>query len=170
MKQILKFIFAGLFLLSSIALSAQRKVAVATPILKGDNLDVFYSETLLSALEQVAVKGNVWKIVARGSVIDALLKDFDFEASGLLTDADKAMLATLPNVDCLCVSVITQGNGRLFVNTKLVDKATGEYKRMVTRTVSFREDFYEVCQGIAFDLFDNKDADSVMSQISEIKK
>ena len=166
-----KIVLCFLVLIVATTAFCQHKVALATPLTKGENIDEFYSEVLLSAFEKEASSCDKWKIVARGSVVDALLADFDFEASGVMTDSYKAQLAYLPNVDYLCVSSISSSGRRFLINAKLVDKKTGEYIKIVSRVFQTRKDYAEVCSEVATELFESvRDADDTMSIISDMKK
>ena len=105
----------------------QVRIAVVKPKSVGETNKAsdFELEMIKGKLE-VAIGDAGYTIVSRGEV-DALLKDFDFESSSVMRETDKAKLATLSDVDYICVSRVAVKDGdNYYILSKLINKSNGE--------------------------------------------
>lgn len=102
---------------------AQNKVAVVKPRVGAGKV---------SAMQLNMVKGEIEKALTRKgfpvvsrSEVDALVKDFDFEAVGKLTDKEQESLSHLEGVDYLCFATISNEGNEYYITAKLVSKQSG---------------------------------------------
>ncbi len=104
----------------------QVRIAVVKPKSVGETNKAsdFELEMIKGKLE-VAIGDAGYTIVSRGEV-DALLKDFDFESNSVMRETDKAKLATLSDVDYICVSRVAKDGDNYYILSKLINKSNGE--------------------------------------------
>ena len=151
MKRVVLFCLVILFAIS-VDISAQSRVAMTMPIKGFGNVDDFDISTLSAALEEAINKSGNYRVVARGAAVEAIMKDFDFESQGVLTDGEKASLAAMENVDFICMSSIDNKNGTYLLRAKFIDKNNGEYSNIVSAWLVGWDLIYEKCGEMALRL------------------
>lgn len=150
----MKRLYAILILLAVCLCSSAEsyRVAMTKPHKGYGKVDDFDVATLSAALEKAIGRSGEYKIVARGAGIDILMKDFDFEAQGVLTKSEQARLVSIGNVDFICMSSVDCKNGKYLIRAKFIDKNSGEYSNIVSSWVSDWDRIYQECENLASEL------------------
>lgn len=87
-----------------------------------------------------------YKILTRQEV-DALLKEHDFQRSGLVDDTQRKQIGIMTGAQYICVSTITKYKTQLYVEAYLVNIETGQMTNPATRYVNIKDEDYSLLQG-----------------------
>ena len=145
MKKLLCFLFC---LSSLMARAEDMTIALLQPrVAEG-------SETCLP-IELNMVRGELrnafgresnYKILTRQEV-DAMLKEHDFQRSGLVDDIQRKQIGIMTGAQYICVSTITKFKTQLYIEAYLVNIETGQMTNPATRYVNIKEEDYSLLQG-----------------------
>ena len=107
------------------------RVAVANTVKGQGNVQQVHLDQVRNRLNSAVMSAQGLSLAPRSTEVDALLSDYDFESNSTLTDAKKAILANVENVDFVCISKISEYSGEYYISALFLNKATGEPTNLV---------------------------------------
>ncbi len=154
-------IFAALIVCSLITLGQNVKKVAMLETLNGDKSvgDL--------AFELNMVRGELIKAICLQSGyrafmrtdIDQLMKEYGFQNSGMVADAQRKRIGEMAGADFICVSKLTKKQSFFYIEAYLVDIVTGEYSVPATQYVTLRgndyAELFEKCKTLAQELLGN---------------
>ena len=91
--------------------------------------------------------------------IDQLMKEYGFQNSGMVADAQRKRIGEMAGADFICVSKLTKKQSFFYIEAYLVDIVTGEYSVPATQYVTLRgndyAELFEKCKTLAQELLGN---------------
>ena len=156
-----RFFLIGVMLVLSLMASAQpRKVALLEP-LNGDKA------VPVKGIEKNMVRGELRKALSNQpgiqaftrTDIDQLMKEHNFQNSGMVSDAQRKKLGEMASADYICVSKVSKSNKEFYLEAFLIDVETGEITNPATQYGQLEGGTYanllEICQALAQELVGN---------------
>ena len=149
-----------IILLSAFSLTAtaqQKNVALLEP-LNGDN------KVPIIGIEKNMVRGELRKAISNQygykaftrTDIDQLMKEYGFQNSGMVSDAQRKKLGEMSGADYICVSTLTKSNTQFYLEAFLIDVVTGEISNPATQYGILKDgtyaDLFQLCQDLAQEL------------------
>ncbi len=130
MKKLL-FLMTFCALLSGEMLGQPIRVAVANTVKGQGNVQQVHLDQVRNRLNSAVMSAQGLSLAPRSTEVNALLSDYDFESNSTLTDAKKAILAKVENVDFVCISKISEYSGEYYISALFLNKSTGEPTNLV---------------------------------------
>ena len=161
-KKMKKSILTILLLALSLALAAQNKVALLET-LNGDKT------VKVEGIEKNMVRGELRKAISNQqgfqaftrTDVDQLMKEHDFQNSGMVSDSQRKRLGEMSGADYICVSTLTKSNTQFYLEAYLIDVETGEIFNPATQYGMLKDGTYanlfQLCQNLAQELIGNVD-------------
>lgn len=164
MKKLILFAFVLLSL--SVNSWAQIKIALLEPRVGEGSTDV-------SSMEKAMVRGELRKaIVNHGGYeaftradIDQLMKEQDFQRTGMVNETDIKRLGEMSGADYICISTLSKSQAEFYVEAYLINVETGsisnpasQYGELVGGKLA---NMLLVCQSLAKELISNAGKTSV---------
>lgn len=164
MKKLILFAFVLLSL--SVNSLAQIKIALLEPRVGEGSTDV-------SSMEKAMVRGELRKaIVNHGGYeaftradIDQLMKEQDFQRTGMVNETDIKRLGEMSGADYICISTLSKSQAEFYVEAYLINVETGsisnpasQYGELVGGKLA---NMLLVCQSLAKELISNAGKTSV---------
>lgn len=164
MKKLILFAFVLLSL--SVNSWAQIKIALLEPRVGEGSTDV-------SSMEKAMVRGELRKaIVNHGGYeaftradIDQLMKEQDFQRTGMVNETDIKRLGEMSGADYICISTLSKSQAEFYVEAYLINVETGsisnpasQYGELVGGKLA---NMLPVCQSLAKELISNAGKTSV---------
>ncbi|MBQ3710526.1 MAG: hypothetical protein II887_07470 [Bacteroidales bacterium] len=88
--------------------------------------------------------------------IDQLVKEYNFQASGVLTDLQRKRVGEMSGADYICVTTLTKSDVEFYLEAYLIDIKTGEYISSATQYGRLEGDTYanlfQICQDLVQEL------------------
>ena len=176
MKRLLFLLLVLAF--SLFAMSENKKVALLQT-LNGDNT------VKVEGIEMNMVRGELRKAISNQpgcqaftrTDIDQLMKEYGFQNSGMVSDAQRKRLGEMSGADYLCVSTLTKSNTQFYLEAYLIDVSTGEISNPASQYGMLKDGSYanlfQLCQELARELIgnvgtrheQNNETDSVKGEI-----
>ena len=129
MKKLLFLLLSAL----SVAIFAQEKqVAILDPIAMTKEV---------STMHRSMVRGEMVKVIGRQegyaafnrADIDQIMKEQNFQQSGMVDDATRKRLGAMQGVDCVCITKITKEGNNYYLEANLVDIESGQISNPATQ-------------------------------------
>lgn len=130
MKKLL-FLMTFCALLFGEMLGQPIRVAVANTVKGQGNVQQVHLDQVRNRLNSAVMSAQGLSLAPRSTEVNALLSDYDFESNSTLTDAKKAILAKVENVDFVCISKISEYSGEYYISALFLNKSTGEPTNLV---------------------------------------
>ena len=156
-----KFFLTGVLLVLSLMTSAQtKKVALLEP-LNGDKA------VPVKGIEKNMVRGELRKALSNQpgiqaftrTDIDQLMKELNFQNSGMVSDAQRKKLGEMASADYICVSKVSKSNKEFYLEAYLIDVETGEITNPASQYGQLEggtyANLYQICQDLAQELIGN---------------
>lgn len=142
-----------ILLLSALSLTVfaqQKKVAVLEPIVEDGDISVIYTSVLRSNLMSSISNEMAGYQAFTRSDVDVILREQNFQQSGVVDDATRKRLGSLGGVDYICVSKMAEGHGYLNIDILLVDVQSGKIENSANKLISSND--IEVLKNSAIEL------------------
>ena len=118
MKRLLT-IFLSLCCLSAIAQTGVKKVAVLEPMVEDGEISTIYKAVLRSKLLNSISNEEVGYEAFTRTDVDAIMREQQFQNSGIVDDNTRIRLGNLGGVDCICISKLAEGAGYINIDIML---------------------------------------------------
>ena len=148
-KKIITTAFALLF--ATAMLAENQRVAVFDPT---GNAESFIREIVREEISAVIVNAGGYTVLER-SLINQVLEESRFQASGLVDDAQISEIGRMLGANLVLVTTVTQmGGGNFHISTRLIDVLTARVERQQTaRTSRGDRDLIEVVERMTITMF-----------------
>ena len=146
-----------LLMVFSITLNAQKKVALLET-LNGDK------SVAVKGIEMNMVRGELRKAITNQAGyqaftrtdIDQLMKEHNFQSSGMVTDSQRKRVGEMSGADYICVSTLTKSNYEFYLEAYLIDIESGEISNPSSQYGMLKDgtyaNLYQICQDLAQEL------------------
>ena len=150
-------IITVLLMLSTLVMAQNKKVALLEP-LNGDKT------AGVKLIELNMVRGELRKAISSQmgyqaftrTDIDQLMKEHNFQNSGMVADAQRAKIGEMSGANYICVSTLTKSNTEFYLEAYLIDVETGEISNPATQYGILKDgtyaNLYQICQDLAQEL------------------
>ena len=144
-----------------LTLTAQTKKVALLETLNGDK------SVQVKGIEMNMVRGELRKAISNQNGfqaftrtdIDQLMKEHDFQNSGMVSDAQRKRLGEMSGADYICVSTLTKSNTQFYLEAYLIDVETGEISNPATQFGMLKDETYsnlfQLCQDLSQELIGN---------------
>ncbi|MFW5982871.1 MAG: CsgG/HfaB family protein [bacterium] len=148
-------------LISSNLISQTKKVAIFDPVDKtSSEMGVIYREILSTNM----TKSESYIPVER-ELIDNVLKESEYQGSGMVNESTASKLGKQMGADYVCVSMIMKMGSNYFLTAKLVDVETAVVKIQEQIKVENKEKLYDKMVELSGKLFKVKNITSVSEKL-----
>ncbi|MBQ9523668.1 MAG: hypothetical protein IJR69_00880 [Bacteroidaceae bacterium] len=156
-----------IFAFSLFAMPENKKIALLQT-LNGDEA------VKVEGIEMNMVRGELRKAISNQSGyqaftrtdIDQLMKEYGFQNSGMVSDAQRKKLGEMSGADYICVSTLTKSNTQFYLEAYLIDVSTGEISNPASQYGMLKDGTYAnlflLCQNLAKELI--SDIGSVLEE------
>lgn len=134
MKRLLT-IFLSLCCLSAIAQTGVKKVAVLEPMVEDGEISTIYKAVLRSKLLNSISNEEVGYEAFTRTDVDAIMREQQFQNSGIVDDNTRIRLGNLGGVDCICISKLAEGAGYINIDIMLVDVQSGKVESAANKLI-----------------------------------
>ena len=146
-----------IFAFSLFAMPENKKIALLQT-LNGDEA------VKVEGIEMNMVRGELRKAISNQpgyqaftrTDIDQLMKEYGFQNSGMVSDAQRKRLGEMSGADYLCVSTLTKSNTQFYLEAYLIDVSTGEISNPASQYGMLKDGTYAnlflLCQNLAKEL------------------
>ena len=132
MKKVVLLILVTCFIQVSFS---QTNVAVIEPIVEDGVVSTIEKAILRSKLMSSITNKEVGYEAFSRADIDAIMREQNFQYSGIVDDATRLKLGSLGGVDCLCISKLAEGGGYLNIEVYLVNVQTGRIENTANKLI-----------------------------------
>lgn len=134
MKRLLT-IFLSLCCLSAIAQTEVKKVAIIEPMVEDGEISTIYKAVLRSKLLNSISNEEVGYEAFTRTDVDAIMREQQFQNSGIVDDNTRIRLGNLGGVDCICISKLAEGAGYINIDIMLVDVQSGKVESAANKLI-----------------------------------
>ena len=134
MKRLLT-IFLSLCYLSAIAQTEVKKVAIIEPMVEDGEISTIYKAVLRSKLLNSISNEEVGYEAFTRTDVDAIMREQQFQNSGIVDDNTRIRLGNLGGVDCICISKLAEGAGYINIDIMLVDVQSGKVESAANKLI-----------------------------------
>lgn len=134
MKRIV-FIFLSFCCLSAIAQKEVKKVAILEPMVEDGEISTIYKAVLRSKLLNSISNEEVGYDAFTRTDVDAIMREQQFQNSGIVDDNTRIRLGNLGGVDCICISKLAEGAGYINIDIMLVDVQSGKVESATNKLI-----------------------------------
>lgn len=128
-----------IFLLSCcfcIYLDAQiKKVAVLEPMVEDGEISTIYKAVLRSKLLNSISNEEVGYEAFTRTDVDAIMREQQFQNSGIVDEETRIRLGNLGGVDCICIAKLAEGSGYMNIDIMLVDVQSGKVESAANKLI-----------------------------------
>lgn len=128
-----------IFLLSCcfcIYLDAQiKKVAVLEPMVEDGEISTIYKAVLRSKLLNSISNEEVGYEAFTRTDVDAIMREQQFQNSGIVDEETRIRLGNLGGVDCICIAKLAEGAGYINIDIMLVDVQSGKVESAANKLI-----------------------------------
>lgn len=134
MKRILSILLT-LCYLSAMAQTEVKKVAVLEPMVEDGEISTIYKAVLRSKLLNSISNEEVGYEAFTRTDVDAIMREQQFQNSGMVDDNTRIRLGNLGGVDCICISKLAEGAGYINIDIMLVDVQSGKVESATNKLI-----------------------------------
>ena len=135
MKRVL-FLFLSLICLSVFAQTEVKKVAILEPLVEDGEISTIYKAVLRSKLTSSISNENVGYQAFTRTDVDAIMREQQFQNSGIVDDNTRIRLGNLGGVDCICISKLAEGSGYINIDIMLVNVQSGKVESTTSKLIT----------------------------------
>ena len=121
-----------LVLFSVQIVTAQIQVAILEPVGVTPEVTLMHRSMVRGEMVKAIGRQNGYVAFNRAD-IDQIMKEQNFQQSGMVDDATRKRLGAMQGVDCVCITKITKEGNNYYLEANLVDVETGQISHPSTQ-------------------------------------